>query len=167
MLKPNCHMSKTEWLSSVKIAYYVLYVLIILLFGAIWYLNYNSLAQNGESFKLVAPDETIGMIFQYGAIIYTLAAIPGALYGFKRACAKIAKIENEDLKYDTYYTYATLRMGLIALAAALSLFAYMALGAYQPMLWLAAIGAVALVFTKPSEAKTEQELTPTDSNETY
>ena len=160
-------MSKTEWLSSVKIAYYVLYVLIILLFGAIWYLNYNSLAQNGESFKLVAPDETIGMIFQYGAIIYTLAAIPGALYGFKRACAKIAKIENEDLKYDTYYTYATLRMGLIALAAALSLFAYMALGAYQPMLWLAAIGAVALVFTKPSEAKTEQELTPTDSNETY
>ena len=160
-------MSKTEWLSSVKIAYYVLYVLIILLFGAIWYLNYKSLAQNGESFKLVAPDETIGMIFQYGAIIYTLAAIPGALYGFKRACAKIAKIENEDLKYDTYYTYATLRMGLIALAAALSLFAYMALGAYQPMLWLAAIGAVALVFTKPSEAKTEQELTPTDSNETY
>ena len=137
MLKPNRHMSKTEWLSSMKIAYYVLYVLIILLF------------------------------FQYGAILFTLAVIPGALYGFKRACAKIAKIENEDLRYDTYYTYATLRMGLIAMAAALSLMAYMLLGAYKPMLWLAAIGAVALVFTKPGEAKTEQELTPTDDKDTY
>ena len=120
MLKPNRHMSKTEWLSSMKIAYYVLYVLIILLFGAIWYLNYDSLATNGEPFKLFEPNETIGMIFQYGAILFTLAVIPGALYGFKRACAKIAKIENEDLRYDTYYTYAKLSMGLIALAAEMS-----------------------------------------------
>lgn len=167
MLKPNRHRSKTEWLSRMKIAYYVLYVLIILLFGAIWYMNYDSLTQNGEPFKLFDPNETIGMIFQYSAILFTLAVIPGALYGFKRACAKIAKIEDENLRYDTYYTYATLRMGCIAMAAAMSLIAYMLLGAYKPMLWLAAIGAVALVFTKPGEAKTEQELTPTDDKDTY
>ena len=167
MLKPHYHMTRTKWLSSLKIGYYVLYALIVVFFGAIWYLNYDSLAANGEPFKLFDPNETIGMVLQYAAIIYTLAAIPGALYGFKRACAKIAKIEDENLRYDTYYTYATLRMGCIAMAAAMSLIAYMLLGAYKPMLWLAAIGAVALVFTKPGEAKTEQELTPTDDKDTY
>ena len=52
--------------------------------------------------------------------------------------AKIALIEDEDTKYDTYYAYANLRMTLVALAAALSLAAYMILGAYKPMIWLAA-----------------------------
>lgn len=167
MLSTNQPKSKTEWLSEIKTMYYLLYALIIVLFGVIWYLNYNSLATGGEPFRLFDPNETIGMVFQYGAIIYTLAAIPGALYGFKRICAKIAKMEDEDTKYDTYYRYAMLRMGVVALAAALSLLAYLLLGAYKPMLWLAAIAAVALVFTKPSEAKTEQELTPTDGQETY
>ena len=167
MLKPHYHMTGTEWLSSLKIGYYVMYALIVVLFGAIWYLNYDSLAANGEPFKLFDPNETIGMVLQYAAIIYTLAAIPGALYGFKRACAKIAKIDNDDLKYDTYYTYATLRMALVALSVALSLLAYMLLGAYNPMIWLAAVGAVALVFTKPSAAKTEDELTPKDPNTQY
>lgn len=167
MLKPYAHMSKTEWLSRMKMIYYVLYALIIALFGVIWYLNYESLQTTGEPYKLVDPSETAGMIIQYGAIIYTLASIPGALFEMKRACAKIALIEDEDTKYDTYYAYANLRMTLVALAAALSLAAYMILGAYKPMIWLAAIGAVALVFTKPSSAKTEEELRPQDPNTQY
>ena len=164
MLKPYAHMTKTEWLSQMKMIYYILYAFIIILFGVIWYLNYDSLKQTGEPYKLFDPKETIGMVLQYAAIIYTLLAIPGALYGFKRVCTKLAKIEDEDLKYDTYYAYANLRMTLVAMAAALPLIVYMLLGAYKPMIWLAAIGAVALVFTKPSAAKTEEELRPQDDS---
>lgn len=164
MLKPTQHKSPAEWLSGIKVLYYVLYVLIIATFGAIWYLNYMSLSQSGEPFRLLDPNQTAGMVLQYAAIIYTLTVIPGALYGFKRVCEKIARIEDEGLKYDTYYMYAYVRMGLVALAAAISLVAYLLLGAYQPMIWLAAIAAVALVFTKPSAAKTEEELRPKDTN---
>ena len=168
MLKPHAHMSKTEWLSQMKMVYYILYACIIILFGVIWFLNYDSLQQTGDPYKLFDPKETIGLVLQYGAILYTLLVIPGTLYGFKRVCAKIAKIEDDDLKYDTYYAYANLRMTLVALAAGLPLIAYMLLGAYKPMIWLAAIGAVALVFTKPSAAKTEAELQPQDeSNPDY
>ncbi len=167
MLKPNVHKSKSEWLSQMKIVYYFLYACIIVLFGVIWYFNYDSIEQTGEPFQLFEPNSTIGMTLQYGAIIYTLLVIPGALYGFKRVCAKIARVEDDDLKYDTYYAYANIRMALVALAAGLGLVAYLLLGAYKPMIWLAAIGAVALVFTKPSEAKTEEELRPQDEDLKY
>lgn len=167
MLKPNQHHTKSEWLKQLQTTYYVLYVLIVALFGVIWYMNYSSITESGEPYRLFAPDETIGLVFQYGAILYTLAVIPGALYGMKRLCAKIAQIEDEDLKYDTYYSYAHMRMGVIALAVVLSLVAYMLLGTYKPMIGLAAIGAVALVFTKPSAAKTEEELRPQDPDTKY
>ncbi|MBQ7530194.1 MAG: hypothetical protein IJT12_00620 [Paludibacteraceae bacterium] len=160
-------MTKTDWLSQTKKMYYILYALIIVLFGVIWFLNYDSLKQTGEPYKLIEPQSTAGMVLQYAAIVYTLLSIPGALYGFKRVCTKLAKMEDEDLKYDTYYAYANLRMSLVALAAGLPLIVYMLLGAYKPMIWLAAIGAVALVFTKPSAAKTEEELRPQDNDLKY
>lgn len=167
MLKPTRHASKAEWQKMCNVYYYVVYVAIIAFYAGIWYLNNITIAETGEPYKMFDPNETIGMILQYGAIVYTLAAIPGALYWMKRSCAKIAKIEDEELKYDTYYTYAQQRMGFVALTMFLGLAAYMLLGAYNPMLWLAAIGAIAFVFTKPTAAKTEAELRPQDEDLKY
>lgn len=164
MLKPTRHASKAEWLKTCNAYYYVVYVTIIAVYAAIWYLNNSTIAETGEPYKMFDPNETAGMILQYGAIVYTLAAIPGALYWMKRSCAKIAKIEDEELKYDTYYTYALKRMGFVALTMYFGLAAYMLLGAYNPMLWLAAIGAIAFVFTKPTSGKAEEELRPQDEN---
>ena len=164
MLKPNQHHTPSEWLKQLQITYYVFYVLIVALFGVIWYMNDRSVSESGEPFRLFSPNETAGLTLQYIAIGYTLVIIPWALYGMKRTCAKIALIEDEALKYDTYYTYAYMRMGAIGMSVLLSLVAYMLLGAYNPMIWLAAIGAVALVFTKPSAGKTEDELQAPDPN---
>lgn len=167
MLKPTRHLTQAEWLTYCKQFYYIMYVLVIALFGAVWYLNYTTLAETGEPYKLFDPNERVGLIIQYGVIIYTLASIPGALYWFKRSCAKIAKIEDEDLKYDTYFSYATLRMSVIASAMVLDLAAYMLLGAYTSMIWLTAIAAIAFVFTKPSAAKAEEELRVQDEDLKY
>lgn len=161
------HRSPNEWLTEIKRLYYIVYGLTIALFGVIWYLNFQSVADTGEAFMLFEPNSTTGMCIQYGAILYTLAAIPGALFWFKRKCMVIAKIEDEAERYDKYYAYAFLRIGIIAVSMPLSLFGYMALGAYKPMLWLAAIAAIAFVFTKPSVARTEEELRPKDDDLNY
>lgn len=161
------HKSQHEWLTQVKQLYYIVYGLTIALFGVIWYINYSSIADTGEVFRLIEPNSTAGMYIQYGIILYTLAAIPGALFWFKRKCVTLSKIEDEAERYDKYYAYACLRIGIIALSMPLSLLAYMALGAYKPMLWLAAIAAIAFVFTKPSAGKTEEELRPQDEDLKY
>jgi len=164
MLRPYKHFENAKWLKIMRTLYYVLYGLIIVLFGLIWYHNYETIGRTGQPYQLFAPNEQWGMLIQYFVIGYTLAVIPGVLYWMKRACRKIAKIEDEALRYDTYYTYADIRIGAIAIAVLFSLLAYWLLGAYKPMLWLAAIGAVALVFAKPTAAKTEEELRPQDES---
>lgn len=156
-----------EMLNTAKLLYYVIYAMTIVLFGAIWYLNYSSISESGEPFKIMEPNTGVGLYLQYGIILYTLAVIPGALYWFKRKCVSITKLEDESVRYNTYYMCAHLRMGAIALALVLSLVGYMVLGAYRPMLWLAAIAVLALVFTKPSAAKTEAELHPEEKELNY
>ena len=161
------HKTKAEWLKLHHQLYYLVYGLIIVLFGLVWYINYSSLQDSGEPFKLFDPNSTSGLVLQYGAIIYALASIPGALYWFKRKCASISRVEDEELKYDLYYSYAFIRTAVIALSMPLSLLAYMLLGAYRQMIWMAAIGALAFVFCKPSERKAEEELRPQDNDLKY
>lgn len=161
------HKTKAEWLKLHNQLYYLVYGLVIILFGSVWYLNYSSLEESGEPFKFFDPNETIGMVLQYGAIFYALASIPGALYWFKRKCSSVSRVEDEDLKYDLYYSYSIFRTAIIALTMPISLVAYMLLGAYRPMIWLAAIGAVAFVFCKPTERKAEEELRPQDEEFKY
>ena len=42
---------------------------------------------------------------------------------------------------------------------------YYLLGMYKPLMWLAAMSAVAWYFTKPTIGKMEIEMTPKDPNE--
>lgn len=158
--------TEQEWLKQLRMTYYVIYALTIALFGVVWYINYTSVAETGEAYKLIDPNEPMGLGLQYGVILYTLAAIPGALYWFKHKCRTIAKIEDEATRLDQYYRHAHMRMSVIALSMPVGIMVYMLLGAYRPMIWVAAIAAVAFVFTKPSEAKTREELAPS-ANETY
>ena len=158
--------SHDQWEKELNLFYYMVYALVIILFGYVWYMNYTAV-QSGEGspFAVFDPQSTTGLAIQYGAILYTLCAIPGALYWFKRQCKKLSEMEDDELKYEQYFRYAFVRGGLIALAMIVSLFAYVFLGSYQPMIWLAAIAAVAFVFCKPNPRKTEEELSKKD--ETY
>jgi len=158
--------SPEQWEKELNMFYYMIYALVIILLGYVWYINYSNMQAGEDSpFALFDPQSKTGMAIQYGAILYTLCAIPGALYWFKQQCRKLSELEDEELKYDRYFRFAMVRGGLIALAMLFSLFAYMFLGAYQPMIWLAAIAAVAFVFCKPNPRKTEEDLRKND--ETY
>ena len=161
------HKTKAEWLTLHNRLYYFVYALVLILFGVVWYVNYSSLQDSGVPFKLFDANSSAGLTLQYGAIIYALASIPGGLYWFKRQCAAISRVEDEDLKYDLYYSYAFIRTAVIALSMPLSLLAYTLLGAYRPMIWLAAIGALAFVFCKPTARKAEEELRPQDDDLKY
>ena len=157
-----------QWEKELNMFYYMTYALVIILLGFVWYVNYASV-QAGESspLALFEPQSRMGMYIQYGAILYTLCAIPGALYWFKHQCKKLSEMEDEELKYERYYRFAMVRGALIALAMVISLFAYVFLGAYQPMVWLAAMAAVAFVFCKPNPRKTEEDLSKKDPDTTY
>lgn len=158
--------SPEQWEKELNMFYYMVYALVIALLGLVWYVNYSNIRAGEVSpFALFDPQSRIGMGIQYGAILYTLCVIPGALYWFKLQCRKLSELEDEEIKYDRYFRFAMLRGGLIALAMLVSLFAYIFLGAYQPMVWLAAIAAVAFVFCKPNPRKTEEDLRKKD--ETY
>lgn len=152
-------------LSSLKHFYYLMYAITLMILGTFWYLNYLHLQSSGEPFMIADPNSTAGMVLQYAVILYALAAIPGFLYWFKRRCAKIRLIEDESERLKTYYHAASFRALGIVLAMELGVVAYFLLGCYQPMIWVAAIGAVAFVFCKPSERKTMEELS--DHSENY
>ena len=79
----------------------------------------------------------------------------------------LSEMEEEYEKYRQYYMYARLRASAIASAMLFSVLAYILMGGYQPMMWLAAIAAVAFVFCKPNPRKTEEDLSKKDPDSTY
>ena len=148
--------------------FYLIYVLVIILLGVLLYFNHMS-TQAGESspFALFDPQSKAGLAIQYFVILYTLSVIPCALYWFKNKCKKLSELEDEDERYAQYFLYARLRGSAIATAMLFSVLAYMFLGGYQSMMWLAAIAAVAFVFCKPNPRKTEEDLRKKDPDSTY
>lgn len=148
--------------------FYLVYALIIVLLGVMWYANYASVqAGEGSPLALFDPQTKAGMAIQYCVILYTLCIIPGALYWFKSKCRRLSEMEEGYEKYRQYYMYARLRASAIASAMLFSVLAYILMGGYQPMMWLAAIAAVAFVFCKPNPRKTEEDLSKKDPDSTY
>jgi hypothetical protein len=90
-----------------------------------------------------------------------LISIPSALKYFAVQVKKIAKIENETLKFAKYLQISLLRLWLISTNLIFGiLFVYIL---HQPnnrfdMLYFAAIGAAALFFCRPTKQKTENDL---------
>ena len=61
-----------------------------------------------------------------------------------------------------YKRAATWRIVLVSNAMIFGIAAFYLMGAYQSMLWIAAVSAIGWYFTKPSEAKLQAELQPKD-----
>lgn len=140
-------MSLIKRLNTLYYTFFVLYIAAIGLFGY---------ALKGK--WLIDPMSTGGQIIQYVVIIYLLASVPGALYGFKQLMKRVSKITDPAQQERIYGRYAALRMTLIALGALLAIPAFYVLGCYQSMLWCAAIAIVAQYFCKPTERKVYLEM---------
>ena len=110
----------------------------------------------------------LGQAIQYIVIFDALVTIPLGLYLCKKQCTKLSVLDNEEEKLQGYKKAASLRILLVSNAMVFAIAAFYLMGAYQSMLWVAAVSAIGWYFTKPSERKMELELQPKDPNqETY
>lgn len=133
--------------------YYGVMVFTLIILSAMYYLT------SQPDYEPYNPNETLGMIIQYAVILLALICIPAGLYAVKF------------FKPDTYEKYegaATFRILVVGLNMPLAISAFYLFGGYKPMMWIAAMAAVAWLFTKPTLAKMDQEMKPEDPNqETY
>ena len=105
---------------------------------------------------------TLGQAIQYVVIFDALVTIPLGLYLCKKQCTKLSVLENEEEKLQGYKKAASLRILLVGNTMVFAIAAFYLMGAYQSMLWVAAVSAIGWYFTKPSERKMELELQPKD-----
>lgn len=105
---------------------------------------------------------TLGQAIQYVVIFDALVTIPLGLYLCKRQCTKLSVLDNEEEKLQGYKKAAALRILLVGNTMVFAIAAFYLMGAYQSMLWVAAVSAIGWYFTKPSERKMELELQPKD-----
>lgn len=105
---------------------------------------------------------TLGQTIQYVVIFDALLTIPLGLYLCKKQCKKLSVLENEEEKLLGYKKAATMRILLVSNTMVFAIAAFYLMGAYQSMLWVAAVAAIGWYFTKPSVRKMELELQPQD-----
>ena len=105
---------------------------------------------------------TLGQAIQYVVIFDALVTIPLGLYLCKKQCTKLSLLDNEEEKLQGYKKAASLRILLVGNTMVFAIAAFYLMGAYQSMLWVAAVSAIGWYFTKPSERKMELELQPKD-----
>ena len=108
---------------------------------------------------------TLGQVIQYVIIFDALVTIPLGLYLCKKQCTKLSVLENDEEKLMGYKQAATLRILLVGNTMVFAIAAFYLMGAYQSMLWVAAVSAIGWYFTKPSERKMQLELQPQDPNQ--
>lgn len=130
--------------------YYGVMVFTLIILGVMYWLC------SQEDFTPFNPMENLGMILQYVAIGTTLVAVPLGLYLIKLTKPKTLT---------DYANAATGRILVVGLTMPMNIAFFYLLGGHRPMMWLAAIAAIAWYFTKPTLGKMEQEMTPDDPNE--
>ena len=106
----------------------------------------------------IDPMSKLGQVLQYVVIFDALLTIPAGLYWCKRQCGKLALLEDESARLTGYSKAATLRILLVSNAMVWGIAAFYLMGAYQSMLWIAAVSAIGWYFSKPSVAKMQAEL---------
>ena len=106
----------------------------------------------------------LGKTMQYIVIFDALLTIPLGLYLCKKQCVTISSLENQEEKLYAYKKAAILRILLVSNTMVFAIAAFYLMGAYQSMLWVAAVSAIGWYFTKPSIRKMELELQPNDPN---
>ena len=108
---------------------------------------------------------SLGQVIQYLVIFDALITIPLGLFICKKQCSKLSTIENEEEKLVGYNKSARMRILLVSNTMVFAIAAFYLMGAYQSMLWVAAVSAIGLYFSKPSLRKMELELQPKDPNQ--
>lgn len=108
---------------------------------------------------------TLGQVIQYLVIFDALITIPLGLFICKKQCTKLSTIENEEEKLLGYKKAAIMRIVLVSNTMVFAIAAFYLMGAYQSMLWVAAVSAIGWYFSKPSLRKMELELQPKDPNQ--
>ena len=108
---------------------------------------------------------TLGQAIQYIVIFDALITIPLGLYLCKKQCTKLSTLDNHEEQLLGYKKAASLRILLVGNTMVFAITAFYLMGAYQSMLWVAAVAAIGWYFSKPSERKMELELQPKDSNQ--
>lgn len=108
---------------------------------------------------------TLGQTIQYIIIFDALTTIPLGLYLCKKQCTKLSTLEIEEEKFLGYQKAAKLRILLVGNTMIFAIAAFYLMGAYQSMLWVAAVSAIGWFFTKPSVRKMELELQPAAPNQ--
>jgi len=98
----------------------------------------------------------LGKIVQYIVIFDALITIPLGLYLIKWF---------KPLTNEKYFKLAAARILLVSNTMPIGIFAFYWMAGYQSMLWIAAIAAIALYFSKPTLGKMDKEMTPDDPNE--
>lgn len=130
--------------------YYGVMALALIILGVMYYLT------SRPDFEPFSPMESLGMTLQYVAIGVTLVAIPFGLY--------MVKLFKPDT-LEKYKEIATGRILIVGLTMPVNIAFYYLMGCHKPMMWLAAMSAIAWYFTKPTLGKMEQEMKPKDPNE--
>ena len=108
---------------------------------------------------------TCGQVLQYVVIFDALVTIPLGLYWCKKQCTKLCTMEDEAARLVGYQKAATWRIVLVSNTMVWAIAAFYLMGAYQSMLWVAAVSAIGWYFSKPSLRKMELELQPKDPNQ--
>lgn len=144
---------------TLNLYYYGIMVLTLLAGTLAYFLIMKDYVQPIDSFSM------LGQIIQYVIIFDALVTIPLGLYLCKKQCTKLSVLENEKEKLLGYKQAATLRILLVGNTMVFAIAAFYLMGAYQSMLWVAAVSAIGWYFTKPSERKMQLELQPQDPNQ--
>ena len=144
---------------TLNVYYYGIMALTLLAGTLAYFLIMKDYVQPIDSFSM------LGQIIQYVIIFDALVTIPLGLYLCKKQCTKLSVLENEKEKLLGYKQAATLRILLVGNTMVFAIAAFYLMGAYQSMLWVAAVSAIGWYFTKPSERKMQLELQPQDPNQ--
>lgn len=129
--------------------YYGVMVLTLIVLGLMYYLTLQ------PDFEPIDTMVQMGMTLQYIGIGITLLVIPLGLY--------LVKLLKPDT-LEKYKSIATGRILMVGLTMPMNIAFYYLLGCYRPMMWLAAMSAIAWYFTKPTLGKLEAEMKPKDPN---
>ncbi len=136
-----------------QVLYYLIYFLMIIVAGLFYFLFSKK-----EPSEFPDLQSQFSLIVQYIVIGVTLAGVPGGLYLHKYYCNKLKTLTNDEDKLRKYKGISIIRLVLVSSGLLLGIMAFFMLGAYKPMIYCAAISAIALVFCKSSVTKIEVDL---------
>ena len=137
-------IKKLNWL------YYGQMVITLIALTAMYYASYKNM------FEPLDRMSRLGMLVQYFVIFDALITIPFGLY-----IVRMFKPQTDE----KYFKCAASRILLTGNSMLWGIIAFYWMAGYHSMLWVAAISAIALYFSKPTVGKMEQEMNQSANNE--